>query len=102
MSHPICRVLSFEIVGAYTLKVKFDDGSAQVIDFRPLLVGELYGPLQDATLFNQVEIDSETHTLVWPNGADFDPAILHDWPEHEKEMVRLTKRWAKTKAKAMS
>jgi pimeloyl-ACP methyl ester carboxylesterase len=21
-------------------------------------------------------------TLVRPNGADFDPATLHDWPEH--------------------
>jgi hypothetical protein len=30
-------------------------------------------------LFNQVRIDPEVHTLVWPNGADFDPAMLHDW-----------------------
>jgi len=102
MSHPICRVMSFEIVGAYTLKVEFDDGSAQVIDFRPVLVGELYGPLQDATLFNQVETDSETHTLVWPNGADFDPAILHNWPAHKKEMMRLTKQWAKAKVRAIN
>jgi hypothetical protein len=21
--------------------------------------------------------------VVWSNGADFDPAILHDWPAHE-------------------
>jgi hypothetical protein len=32
-------------------------------------------------LFEQVKIDPEVHTLVWPNGADFDPATLHDWPE---------------------
>ena len=31
----------------------------------------------------QVRLDPEVHTVVWPTGADFDPAILHDWPEHE-------------------
>lgn len=24
--------------------------------------------------------DPELRTLVWPNGADFDPYVLHDWP----------------------
>lgn len=93
MKHSIYRVVSFEIVGPYTLKVLFDDGSAQVIDFRPVLRGELYGPLQDIKLFNQVEIDPEAHTLVWPNGADFDPATLHDWPKHLKALKRLAKQW---------
>ena len=94
MSHAIYRVASFEIVGPYTLKVQFDDASVRVIDFRPVLAGELYGPLQDIRLFNQVEIDPEVHTLVWPNGADFDPATLHDWPRYAEEMEGLAKRWA--------
>jgi len=102
MSHPIYRVITFKIVGPHALKLDFDDGTAQTIDFRPMLAGELYGPLQDVTLFNQVEIDSEAHTLVWPNGADFDPAILHDWPKHEKAMVRLARRWAKAQVKAIN
>jgi hypothetical protein len=100
MSHPIYKVVHFEIIEPYTLKVMFDDGSTQTIDFRPVLAGELYGPLQDAGLFNQVEIDPEVHTLVWPNGADFDPAILHDWSEYAENMKRLVKQW--TEAKVMA
>jgi hypothetical protein len=98
MSHPVYRVLDFQIVAPYTLRVKFDDSLEQVIDFRPVLAGELYGPLQDEVLFRQVEIDPEVHTLVWPNGADFDPATLHDWPEHIAQMTRLAKQWASAKA----
>ena len=59
-----------------------------------ILEGELYTPLQDLNLFNAVVVDREAHTLVWPNGADFDPAILHDWPEHEASMIALAQRWA--------
>ncbi len=93
MSHPIYRVRSFDIVGAFTLRVRFDDNTEQTIDFRPILAGELYGPLRDVELFNQVRIDREIQTLVWPNGADFDPATLHDWPEHEKSFRELARRW---------
>lgn len=53
MSHEICRVVSFEKVAPFTLKVVFDDGSSQVIDFRPVLKGELYGPLKDPLVFDQ-------------------------------------------------
>ena len=98
MAHPIYRVVSFEIVGKYMLRVTFDDGAVQVIDFRPVLAGELFGPLQDEKLFCQVEVDPEVHTLVWQNGADFDPAILHDWPEYSGEMQRMAKQWALVKA----
>jgi hypothetical protein len=82
MSHPIYRVCSFEIVSAHTPRVRFDDATEQTIDFRTVLAGELYGPLRNVRLFNQVRIDPEVETLVWPNGADFDPATLHDWPVH--------------------
>ncbi len=98
MSHPIYLVVSFEIVGPYTLEVRFNDGTSQVIDFRPVFEGELFGPLTDLALFNQVRVDKEIHTLVWPNGADFDPATLHDWPKHKGELESMARRWAETMA----
>jgi hypothetical protein len=93
MNHPIYRVRSFEIVFAYTLRVGFDDNTEQTIDFRPILAGELYSPLRNLELFNQVCIDPEVATLVWPNGADFDPATLHDWPVNERAFRELAGRW---------
>jgi hypothetical protein len=93
MTHPIHRIRSFEIVSDFTLRVLFDDQTEQIINFRPILAGELYGPLRDLQLFNQVCIDPEVHTLVWPNGADFDPSTLHDWPENESAFRELARRW---------
>jgi len=33
MGHPIYRVIAFEIVGPYTLRVALDDWSEQTVDF---------------------------------------------------------------------
>jgi hypothetical protein len=101
MEHPIYRVTRFEIVAPYTFRVVFSDSKEQVINFRPVLAGELFGPLQDEYLFNQVEIDPEIHTLVWPNGADFDPTTLHDWPRYVKSMKALAKQWVNKEMKAV-
>ena len=98
MEHPIHRVTRFEIVAPFTLRVTFEDNVQQVINFRPVLEGDLYGQLQDKKLFDQVEIDAEVHTLVWPNGADFDPATLHDWPAQVESMKSLAKQWASQKS----
>src|ERR1017187_5385195 len=81
MTHLISSVQDFEIIAAYTLRVAFDDGTEQIIDFEPVLRGERYGPLRDADRFRRVHLDLEAHTLAWPNGADFDPATLHEWPK---------------------
>ncbi len=93
MKHPISRVRDFDIVRDYTLRVTFDDETEQVIDFQPILGGEIFGPLRDVKVFNQVQLDPEVHTLFWPNGADFDPATLHDWPEHVKSLAALARKW---------
>ncbi|MBI4518157.1 MAG: DUF2442 domain-containing protein [Deltaproteobacteria bacterium] len=93
MEHRICRVDSFEIVGPYTLRVRFDDATEQTINFEPVLAGEIYQALLDQAVFRQVRIDPEVHTLVWPNGADFDPETLHDWPQHAEQLIELTRRW---------
>lgn len=93
MNHAIYRVESFEIEGPYQLRVKFDDGVETTIDFQPVLAGDLYSPLLDLEVFNRVRIDEEVHTLIWPNGADFDPATLHDWPDHVNALTTRAKSW---------
>ena len=98
MAHPIYRVRSFQFVGPYTLRVQFDDQTEQVINFEPVLAGELYRPLRDLALFNRVQIDPEAHTLVWPNGADFDPATLHDWPKQAEALAAHARQWELTQA----
>ena len=97
MPHEIYRVVSFQKAAPFTLRVQFDDGTTQIIDFRPVLQGELYGPLQEPTLFDQVRIDPEVHTLVWPNGADFDPATLHNWSESGPALKTLAEQWVSHK-----
>lgn len=91
--HRIFRIRSFEVAAPYTLRVSFDDGSEQTIDFRPVLRGELLGPLRDQALFNRVTIDPEVHTLVWPNGADFDPETLHDWATCAEALAQRAEQW---------
>jgi hypothetical protein len=93
MQHPIHRVVSFEFASGYKIRVRFEDGTEQTIDFEPIFAGELFGPLRDQDLFRRVIVDPEVHTLVWPNGADFDPATLYDWPQHEQAFREMARRW---------
>jgi hypothetical protein len=93
MNHPIYRVVSFEQVGICALRLRFNDGLSRTSDFEPILAGELFDPLRDPKLFAQVQLDPKVHTLVWPSGADFDPATLHDWPEHESAFRSAAERW---------
>ena len=91
--HDIHQVESFEIVAPHTLRVRFEDDTEQVINFEPVLAGELFRPLRNLSMFNQVRLDPEVHTLVWPNGADFDPATLHDWPQLADALTAQAKEW---------
>lgn len=94
MKHEIHSVISFVISAPYTLHLKFEDGSEQVIDFLPVLSGEIFGPLRELDVFNQVKLDPDARTIVWPNGADYDPAILHDWPKYSERFATRAKQWA--------
>ena len=91
--HAIHFVKSVAVVAPHTLELRFEDGVKQTINFEPLLHGRLYGPLRDPDFFNQVRIDPEVRTIVWPNGADFDPATLHDWQTHAPALIELAKSW---------
>jgi hypothetical protein len=78
-THKIVKVEAFEKVAPFILRIRFDDATEKTIDFKPVLKGSLFGALSDEKLFDTVHIDPEIRTLVWANGADFDPATLHDW-----------------------
>ena len=93
MIHALHRVTDFQIVGPHRLRIAFRDGLVREIDFRPILAGALYGPLRDRNVFDQVRLDPEVHTLVWPNGADFDPATLHEWSELLPAVEERARSW---------
>ena len=88
MSHPLYDVVGFEQIDTYTLRVRFDDQTEQIIDFEPVLYGEVYGMLREPALFAQVR------TLVWPNGADFDPYVLHAWPRAVEQLAQRLRHLA--------
>jgi hypothetical protein len=100
MQHPIYRIESFEQTETYTLRIRFNDGLSRLINFEPILEGELFGALRDPSIFALVALDPDVHTLVWPSGADFDPAILHDWPQHEAAFKTAARRWSEHPAAA--
>ncbi len=93
MIHPIYRVLKCSYREPYSILLSFDDGLERTVDLEPVLEGEVYGELRDKFLFSQVIVDPEIGTVVWPNGADFDPAVLHDWPSHKDSFIAAAKRW---------
>ena len=97
MGHQIVRVVNFEIAGPYTLWILFDDKTEQTINFEPILEGHYFAPLRDIDIFNQVRLDAEIQTLVWPNDAAFDPATLYDW--HQGDGEELTRRAARRRAR---
>lgn len=94
MWHPLVDVVGFTQVGTYRLSVRFDDGAEQTVDFEPVLAGEVFGPLRNPALFAQVRLDPEVRNLVWPNGAEFDPWTLHEWPDVVDELRARAEMWS--------
>jgi|APCry1669188910_1035180.scaffolds.fasta_scaffold103372_3 Protein of unknown function (DUF2442) len=82
MQHQFIKVFAVDILDDFSLRVHFDNGTVREINLEPILYGELYEPLRNQDFFRQVTVDEEVGTIVWPNGADFDPDLLYAWDEH--------------------
>jgi hypothetical protein len=93
MQHRIIGITGFKILGPHTLWLRFADGLERTIDFSEVLAGEMYKPLTDPEYLAQVRLDPEVHTIVWPNGADFDPETLYNWPEVECSWRARIQQW---------
>jgi Protein of unknown function (DUF2442) len=70
-------VTSVEVLGHYRLRLRFSDGSSREVDLTGELRGPVFEPLADPDYFAQVQVNPELGTVVWPNGADLDPLVLH-------------------------
>jgi hypothetical protein len=72
------RVTDVEPLDGFSLRLRFNDGTERVVDLAEELWGPVFEPLKaDPDLFRQVRVDEEIGTIVWPNGADMDPDVLH-------------------------
>jgi hypothetical protein len=76
----VLRVIDVQPLEDYRLRISFNDGVVREVDFAALLQnadGTLAEPLRDLAYFRQVRVDEESRTIVWPNGLDPDPEVLH-------------------------
>lgn len=78
MSMQTARIVSAEPLDGFTLRLAFDDGTKRDVDLENALWGAVFEPLRASPdLFREVRVDEELGTIVWPNGADMDPDVLH-------------------------
>src|SRR5437868_14202858 len=77
-------VVGVTVIRPHVMRLLFDDGVVRDVEYVP---GEAHGsllvPLEDPTYFAQVRVDGEARTVVWPNGLDLAPEVLHG--DHEPE-----------------
>jgi len=70
------RIEKARYVSDYKLWLRFSDGAEGEVDLQNQLDGEVFEPLKDTQTFKNFILDSDLHTVTWPNGADFAPEFL--------------------------
>jgi hypothetical protein len=68
-------VIEAEYRTDYSIRLKFNDGIEETIDFAQWLEGPVFEPLKDVGYFQRFFL--EGGTVTWPNGADIAPETLH-------------------------
>jgi hypothetical protein len=65
----------------FIVELTFSDGLVAALDLSSFIAdeaGPIFGPLSDPSYFRQLVADPELGTIVWPNGADLAPDVLHE------------------------
>ena len=71
------HVLEARHVSGHVVWLRFRDGTQGQVDLGPELIGPVFEPLHDVAYFARFSVHPEFYTLVWPNGADIAPEVLH-------------------------
>lgn len=73
-------IVAVEALGGHRLRLMFADGLVSDLDLAKKLesaIGPVFAALRDPAFFARVRIDPELATVMWPNGADLAPDVLH-------------------------
>jgi hypothetical protein len=62
----------------YRLRLQFNNGITKDVDLKEELYGDVFEPVRDKKQFQQVQVNLETNTIEWPNGADMAPEFLYE------------------------
>ena len=69
-------IIEAEYRGGYTIRLTFNDGVEETIDFAQWLEGPVFEPLKDVSYFQRFFL--EGGTVAWPNGTDIAPETLNE------------------------
>jgi hypothetical protein len=61
----------------HTVRIVFADGEVRDVDITPLLDTPVFSRLRDPALFEQVKVDEQTGSIVWPGDVDLDPDVIY-------------------------
>jgi hypothetical protein len=71
-------VVSVTPLDGYRLRLRFEDGAVGEVDVAGLIPFRgVFAPLREKAVFDQVRVDPELGTVVWPDGGDLDPDVLY-------------------------
>lgn len=96
------KIIKAKTLEPYKIELEFNDGKIKVVDLEGILYGNVYGPLRNPDLFNELRVNTEISTIEWPNGADFHPETLepefgyyHEayfFPNNWEQVAKLSRR----------
>lgn len=82
------HVTSAKYLSGYKIWVAFDDDTSGEVDLEGVLKGSVFEPLKDIGTFQQLAVDPELETVVWPNGADLAPEFLKELHLKQSQAVQ--------------
>ncbi len=72
-------IVDVEPTGAYRLILTFENKERREIDLADLVsFTGVFEPLKDPAYFQQVRVEPDVGTIVWPSGADICPDVLYE------------------------
>lgn len=87
-------VVYVKSLGDFLLLIRFEDGVEGQINVADLVeFSGVFAPLRERAFFEQVRVEPDLGTIVWPNGADLDPVVLYSLVTGEP-LPDFTSAWA--------
>jgi hypothetical protein len=71
-------VQSAEYKNEYELQIEFEDGSIRLVNLVRYLDKGVFVPLKDLNNFKKFQVNHDTDTIEWYNGADLSPDFLYE------------------------